>query len=291
MSSSGLALIAFSCLLLVTSTTALRIAAFNVQIFGQSKVSQRDILNVLIKIVKSHDIILIQEVRDSSQTAIDSLVDAVNADPQTKGTYTHETSARLGRTSSKEQYSFIYRTDSVTVAATYQYPDTEEAFQREPFAVKFRARNTVPSEFVLVAIHTDPDTAIQEMNALVTVHLAIQQKWHTNNILIMGDFNAGCQYASKKALKGLKLRTDPTFTWLISDDVDTTATDSSCAYDRFVVSGDQLKTSIVPNSAKVVHYDEALSLSQEQTLRVSDHYPIELQIQSTSGSARNRMEI
>ena len=85
---------------------------------------------------------------------------------------------------------------------------------------------------VLVAIHTDPDKAVDEMNALVTVHGAVQQHWQTDNILIMGDFNAGCSYASKKALKGLELRRNPPFNWLIADDVDTTTGSSTCAYDR-----------------------------------------------------------
>lgn len=88
------------------------------------------------------------------------------------------------------------------------------------------------SDIVLVAIHTDPDQAVAEMNALVSVHQAVQRRWQTNNILIMGDFNAGCSYASKKALKGLELQRHPPFTWLIADDVDTTTGSTVCAYDR-----------------------------------------------------------
>jgi hypothetical protein len=85
---------------------------------------------------------------------------------------------------------------------------------------------------VLVAIHTEPEEAVKEMNALVAVHHAVQQRWKTDSILIMGDFNAGCSYASKKALKGLELRRNPPFNWLIADDVDTTTGSSTCAYDR-----------------------------------------------------------
>ena len=83
-----------------------------------------------------------------------------------------------------------------------------------------------------MAIHTDPDSAVAEMNALVTVHDAVKQLWRTDNILIMGDLNADCSYASKKALKGLELRRNPPFTWLIGDDVDTTTSNTNCAYDR-----------------------------------------------------------
>jgi len=89
------------------------------------------------------------------------------------------------------------------------------------------------SELVLIGIHTDPDSAVEEMEALVDVHAAVERRWNTDNILIMGDLNADCKYASGRARERLTLRTDPRFTWLIDDDVDTTTTRTHCAYDRF----------------------------------------------------------
>ena len=70
------------------------------------------------------------------------------------------------------------------------------------------------------------------MESLVAVHSAVGRQWRTDNILIMGDLNADCSYASKKARDGLTLRTDHKFIWLIADDVDTTVGSSDCAYDR-----------------------------------------------------------
>ena len=87
-------------------------------------------------------------------------------------------------------------------------------------------------ELVLIGIHTDPDEAVEEMEALMDVHAAVQRRWNTDNILIMGDLNADCKYASGRARESLTLRTDPRFTWLIDDDVDTTTTRTHCAYDR-----------------------------------------------------------
>jgi len=88
------------------------------------------------------------------------------------------------------------------------------------------------SELVLIGIHTDPDSAVEEMEALVDVHAAVERRWNTDNIVIMGDLNADCKYASGRALRRLTLRTDSRFTWLIDDDVDTTTTRTHCAYDR-----------------------------------------------------------
>lgn len=84
-----------------------------------------------------------------------------------------------------------------------------------------------------MAIHADPDEAITEMNALVAVHEAVKKRWNTDNILILGDFNADCAYASNRARKSLLLRRNPPFVWLIADNIDTTTGRTNCAYDRY----------------------------------------------------------
>ena len=88
---------------------------------------------------------------------------------------------------------------------------------------------------MVCGIRTQPSDTVAEMEALMDVHAAVQQHWNTDNILIMGDLNADCSYASGTALAGLSLRTDPRFTWLIGDDVDTYTKSNDCAYDRCAV--------------------------------------------------------
>lgn len=93
---------------------------------------------------------------------------------------------------------------------------------------------TAISEFVLTAIHTKPDAAVTEIDALRQVHSELKRLWNTDNILILGDLNAACSYASATALKKLEIRKDPQFLWLIPDKTDTTATASDCTYDRLL---------------------------------------------------------
>lgn len=84
----------------------------------------------------------------------------------------------------------------------------------------------------MTALHSKPAEAVKEIGQLYEVHAAVQKKWNTDNILILGDLNAGCSYASKKALNKLEIRKNPKFNWLISDNVDTTTKASNCPYDR-----------------------------------------------------------
>ena len=86
----------------------------------------------------------------------------------------------------------------------------------------------------MVGLHTKPADAVEEMQALVNVHATVEQHWMTDNILIMGDLNAECSYATQSELASLTLRTDSRFSWLIGDEVDTmTKTTMDCAYDRY----------------------------------------------------------
>ena len=157
----------------VTSATVtnpnntVKLAAFNLQIFGTSKADKPGVMDVLSKTIRNFDIVAVQEIRDASQTALPALKNSVNnmAGPK----YDFVVSDRLGRTSSKEQYAYLYNTQTMQqIGSPYTYPDSNDMFQREPYVAEFKARNG-NFDFVLITIHTDPDTATQEINYLPAV--------------------------------------------------------------------------------------------------------------------------
>lgn len=57
----------------VEETETAKIAAFNIQIFGQAKSQKEDVMAVLTRIVREFDIVLIQEVRDASEQSFQIL--------------------------------------------------------------------------------------------------------------------------------------------------------------------------------------------------------------------------
>jgi len=106
------------------SNETLRIGAFNIQIFGISKASKPEVMEVLADIIRTYDIIAIQEIRDASQTALPALVDLANSDGSQ---YDYVVSKRLGRTTSKEQYAYIYNTQTIEVISTpHTYPEPDD---------------------------------------------------------------------------------------------------------------------------------------------------------------------
>ncbi|XP_005436861.2 deoxyribonuclease-1-like 2 [Falco rusticolus] len=262
--------------LLCPATATLRVGAFNIQAFGDTKMSNKEVADIIVSILRRYDVVLVQEVRDSDLSAVTELMEQLNS--MSTSPYDYEISGPLGRENYKEMYLFIYRTDVVSVVDTYQYEDPQDVFSREPFILRVSAPHTKVGEFVLVPLHSAPHNAVAEIDALYDAYLAIISKWGTDNIMFLGDFNADCAYIQPSDWSAIRLRTSDIFKWLLPDGTDTTVGKSDCAYDRIVVCGTKLKRSIVPNSAAVYNFQRAFQLEQEEALAVSDHYPVEVKL-------------
>ncbi|XP_064422396.1 deoxyribonuclease 1 like 4, tandem duplicate 1 isoform X1 [Latimeria chalumnae] len=261
----------------------MKIAAFNAERFGQSKSEDPKVLSIITRIVSRYDIILILEVTDVKQQAFLKLLEQLN-NSDSGLHYSHVMSKRLGRSSYKEQYLFLYRDDVVQVKDIYQYEDNqagdEDAFSREPFVVKFSSPNTVIKEFVLIPVHTKPEDSVKEIDELYDVFLAVKKKWKTEKIMFLGDFNADGSYVSGRRMKNIRLRSNTNFHWLIGDNVDTTTNSGNDnSYDRIVIH-EELYKMIVPGSAKSFNFQEAFCLTHEEALDVSDHYPVEVELKT-----------
>ncbi|XP_041802486.1 deoxyribonuclease-1-like isoform X2 [Chelmon rostratus] len=260
----------------------MKIASFNVQRFGLMKVSDPDVVSTLVKIVSRYDIILILEVVDVSGESVKLLMKELNS-VNAEHHYALQLSSRLGRNRYKEQFLFFYRDDVVDLIDCYQYEDNQvndvDAFAREPYILRFKPHNTVLKDIVLIPVHTTPRDSEKELDELYDVFLAVKDKWKTDNVMILGDFNADGAYVTHKEMKEIRIRSNKNFHWLIGDDVDTTAnTSNDHTYDRIVVYGEDVLAAIVPNSAKPFNFQEEFAMSEERALRVSDHYPVEVEL-------------
>ncbi|XP_073070770.1 deoxyribonuclease-1-like 2 [Manis javanica] len=257
---------------------ALRIGAFNIQSFGDSKVSDPACGGVIAQILAGYDVALVQEVRDSDLSAVSALLEQINS--VSRHEYSFVSSEPLGREQYKEMYLFVYRKDVVSVVDTYQYPDPEDVFSREPFVVKFSAPRCAARELVLVPLHAAPHQAVAEIDALYDVYLDVIDKWGTDDLVFLGDFNADCSYVRAQDWAAIRLRSSEVFKWLIQDNADTTVSNSDCAYDRIVVCGSRLRRSLKPQSATVHDFQEEFGLDQTQALAISDHFPVEVTFKS-----------
>lgn len=176
-------------------------------------------MDVLVKIAREFDVMLIQEIRDASETTEQFYLDKINAGDGPDYDYAFVRSERLGRSTSKEAYAYFYNTATVDFIAGYVHDDMADGvddFEREPYIASFRSGNF---DFTLVGIHTKPDDAEAEIGKLARVYSTIrernQDEW---DVIIMGDFNADGSYFDEDGVSPLKAEK---FSWVITNDMDT----------------------------------------------------------------------
>lgn len=246
----------------------IKIATFNIQIFGKSKRQKQDVVDILVKTVRNFDIVAVQEFRDKTEKTLPFFVDEINEITGDKFDYVG--SARLGRSSSKEKYAFIFNTRTVKFNDfSYVYDDVNDDFEREPFVAYFSSGNF---DYVLINIHTKPDDATNEINKLDdVVKDAMTKLGNEKDFIVLGDFNADCRYFDEDAdaspLEAVK------YFWVVDDSADTTVKSTVCTYDRIVFQKD-FTLQDYAGKWSVFRFDTKYNLSQDIAAKVSDHYPV-----------------
>ena len=198
----------------------IRIANWNLQIFGEAKAEKNDLLNNYLDKIDNYDIVFIQEIRDISGTAFPKLCSALLE-------YNCLNSSRAGRTSSKEQVVIIYKKNIEIISLEDFNPDSEDRWERPPIKVVFKAKNET---ITVYNIHVKPDDVSTELTNLEKI---VENKDKT---ILLGDLNADCSYYDNN-----KENQFDSWHWLISDEEDTTSTNSDCAYDRIILNDNLYK--------------------------------------------------
>ena len=248
-----------------------RIATFNIKVFGETKMGKPEVVSVLVDTVLQYDMVSVQEIKDIDQTVpYDFLQQINNRSNSTWDMLLSERSGQQEDDTYQEQYAFYYNTTVFSPINGSLYNDSEfDLFQKEPYIGSFEMLNESGNNsgfnFTLINIHTKPAIAMEEINALHTVVQDYQQQNPNEpDIVILGDYNADCSYASSEELWQSPMR-NSNYTWLIPDSADTTVASSECAYDRIVTTGDL--------SGRLVG-SWGIDYTSFNSSNVSDHYPV-----------------
>lgn len=245
----------------------IKIAAFNIQIFGQSKRSKPEVMEVLVDVAREFDVMLVQEIRDSSGETAPAYLEHINGEG---ANYAYIESERLGRTTSKESYAYYWNTETVEYleGTAYVYNDTGDVFEREPYVASFSSGGF---DFTLVGIHVKPDDAENEIGNLTAVVASIlASDPDEGDVIVMGDFNADGSYFDED---GPSPFIGEGYHWIVENSYDT-MTRTDWTYDRIVLLDGTLGGEYVTGSCEVFYFDTVYGLGQELTEDVSDHYPV-----------------
>jgi len=247
-------------------TDSITIATFNIQVFGESKIAKPQVVDVLAKVVRRFDIVAVQEVRAKSDSVIPQFLSAINADGSR---YQFVIGPRLGRTVSKEQYTFIYDSTRIEIdpSSVGTSPNPGDRLHRPPMHARFRVRANLAESgfsFWLVDTHTDPDEVALEVNALAEVFQEMKAlRPDEDDVILLGDLNAGPpQFGKIKQIPGIG--------WAVSGV--TTNTRRSKTYDNLIF--DQRATTEYTGTWGVLDLQNTFGLSLDKALEVSDHNPV-----------------
>lgn len=250
--------------------SAIKVAAFNIQTFGETKREKEEVMEILVDIAREFDILFIQEIRDAERETVPYYVQQINE--QSGPEYAYIESQRLGRGSYKESYAYIYNTETVELieGSAQVYNDTSDVFEREPYIASFRSGSF---DFTVVGIHVKPDDAYSEIgNLTLVVHYLQTGNPDEKDIIVLGDFNADGRYFDEddvsNPFKALE------FYWIITNMMDTMVK-TDYTYDRIVLLNETYSYEYVAYSAEVFYFDAAYGISNQTLVEeVSDHYPV-----------------
>ncbi|MEN1679463.1 MAG: endonuclease/exonuclease/phosphatase family protein [Planctomycetota bacterium] len=275
--------------------SVIRIASYNIQVFGNKKAADANVMRTLAAVVQQFDIVAIQEIRTTDQDFIDKFLSGyVNASGRR---YSRVVGPRLGRTSSKEQYAFLFDTATIQVNPNYIYTvrDEDDVLHREPHVAMFATRAPQnPFTFILMNCHTDPDETDTELNELarsidaVRRHASSYLSPPEDDVILLGDLNTAVRISPTRQLRPDDLygigriagiypviRTEPTNTV------------RSKLHDNLLVN--RMATTEFTGNSGVYDLERQFGLTRDQALQVSDHLPVWAEFSVVEGGTPGRL--
>jgi deoxyribonuclease-1-like protein len=246
----------------------IRIASFNIESFGKTKLEDRRVVLTLAEVIRQFDIVAIQEIRTQDDYHLTNFVKMVNS---TGRRFDFVIGPRLGNTKSTEQYAYIYDTQKIMVdpASVYTVGDPDNLLHREPFVASFSTRMP-PQEaftFILVNAHTDPDVVPAELEALGEVYRVVRRaSQQEDDVIMLGDFNADNQQIAKRSRIGQIPGVVPLVSGVFSN------TRGNKLYDNIIIHGPS--TTEYVGKSGVFNLMERYNLSMAEAEQVSNHQPV-----------------
>ena len=197
---------------------SIEIACWNLQIFGTSKAGDKSLVRYYANKLDNYDISIIQEIRDSSGTAIQILAEEMEG-------YDYIISDRAGQSTSKEQYAIFYNNE-VTLRSHKDYTSSyQDKMQRPPLKAKFDANNG-DWDFTIYTIHTQPSNVDNDLDILEEIVGGTSQ-----DTIIIGDLNADGSYYDEDNIEHFT-----TWEWVLGNEIDTTVSAGDNTYDRIIIN-------------------------------------------------------
>ena len=239
-------------------TQTVKIANWNLQVFGDTKESNQALMATYAEIIGQYDIIFVQEIRDADQSAFPKLCSLLSG-------YNCIVSSRAGRTQTKEQVGVIYHKGVFITSWKDFNPDAQDRWERPPIEITFDIEGY---QLTAYNMHIDPDEVQKELYGLEQIVSS------DGNVIVLGDLNADCSYYKPAVEKEFD-----SWNWIIKDTADTTVSGTDCAYDRIIMNDDAQEELIVSGV-----------ITSKINTTVSDHYLVWIEMKTNETTPKEKEE-
>lgn len=177
------------------------------------------------------------------------------------------------------QYAFVFRTDRVRLNRYSIYSGSQN-FSFTPLTANFKtAVDGANFDFSMIAIHTSPGKAGDEIPALKTAIDEIRDLYSEPDVLCAGDYNADGSYYDEGSEEWLSGFDNEYYITGIGNSADTTVAASDNTYDRIQMT--KSVSSDYSGNSGVFRFDEIYDITECEGGRttagtakaISDHYP------------------
>lgn len=167
-----------------------RIASFNTLHLGWD--NDKD-YKKMASIINNFDLVGIEEVM--SPKGLEEVVIILNQVSTSKWNY-HISNKKVGRSTYKEYYGYIYNDSVDFISSNGFYPDKNDLFERDPYGATFKIGKV---DFTYVLLHSifgdSKEIRMKENSNLDKVyHYYQNHDKNENDIIIGGDFNLSADY-------------------------------------------------------------------------------------------------
>ena len=265
----------------VRATGTIRVASFNIQVFGKTKAAKPHVMDLLARVVRGFDIVAVQQIQCSDDDLLPNFIELVNTADRH---YDYVIGPRLGRASIHEQYAFIFDLTTIEVdrSQLYTVADPDDLLCREPLVGWFRVRGPPTDQaftFSLVNVRVDPDQTEQELDVLDDVYRVVRDDGRReDDVLVIGDLNADDRHLGQLAqISGMR----PVLSGTSTD------TRGTAQLDNIVLQ--QQVTNEFTGRAGIFDFMRQYNLSMEEALEVSDHLPVWAEFSAHEGGQAGRI--
>ncbi len=247
---------------------AILMGSFNIQTFGRAKMSNPDVVEVLVDIARRFDVLAIQELRDISEETIPEFLALINADGSR---FRAVVSPRISYQESRyaEQLVYLYDADQLEIISqSYVALDPYDDMYRPPFVTHFRCLSYPPEyafSFVVMNVHVAPQRTATEFRAMETIVSLIRDEHpDEDDFILIGDMNEEPGRFNQYRWFQNQFAAIPS-QWK-------TNTRLTKNYDNIIF--DVRHTAEFTGQSGVLNIMDEYGLPLEQALLVSDHLPV-----------------